>query len=300
MNWDDLRFFLAAHRQGSFVAAAQALQVEPSTVSRRIARLETSLGGALFLRSSEGLLPTERAQIMFPRAERLEEEATQMALQATEDPGVRGTVKLATTEGLAQAVIIPNLSKLTHLYPHLRLELLTGLHVVDLSRREADLAVRFGRVGHADLVSRHLVTSTCGVYVHRQYLEGLQALGRPATAEDLPWIGLAQHLAHYAEAQWMDQHLSVEPVLRVSSYPSMFYATREGLGAALLSDAYAATAPELVSVELALPPGPILDLYLVSHRMVRSLTRVDVVWRWLLSLASGFPAMADKLKDHNR
>lgn len=294
MNWDDVGFLLEAYRRESLVGAARSLRVEPSTVSRRLARLERTLGGPLFLRTSTGLLPTELCLQVLPLAEEAERALSLMQALA---PGageaeLRGAVRLAVTEGVAHALIFPALPAFQARHPRLRLEVLTGYQLVDLSRREADLALRFSREGHADLLSRRVATLTNGVYLHRDLLQRtLERLGgRPLQPPDLPWIGMEAHFAHSPEARWLKEHIPVELVLRVTAYTSLLHAARAGVGATLLSRAYASTAPELVPLPLVLPPGPELELFLVTHRALRHVPRVAATWDWLLHLTQALHA----------
>jgi DNA-binding transcriptional LysR family regulator len=287
MNWDDVRFFLEAQRRGSLVGAARSLQVEASTVSRRVARLERDLGGALFLRTPEGLLPTELCQQVLPWAQEAERSLSLMRASPQGDAQARGVVRLAVTEAIAHALIFPHLADFQRRHRGLHLEVLTGYQLVDLSRREADLALRFVRAGHADLISRHLLRFASAPYLHRDLLARLQreASGRPLRVSGLPWVGLEASFSQDPETRWLREHVPVEPVLRVTAYTSMLHAARQGVGATLLSCAYAQLYPELVPVPLELPPGPELNLFLVTHRALRHTPWVSLVWDWLLELA---------------
>lgn len=276
-DWPDLRVALVAHRAGSLAAAAARLGVDASTMSRRLSALERQLGAALFQRTPSGLVPTPLGERVLPLAEGMEAAMQDVARVAQ---GVQsqaaGHVRLACPEGLALQVLVPGLPALRAAHPALRLELSMGFAVADLTRREADLALRFVRPSRGDLVFRRVAELPLGAFIAPELLA---RLGPPARPEDLPWVGLAHALAHHPEARWLSQHVAAEPVLRFSSYVVLADAVRRGAGACVMTAA-AAGALGLVPVPLALPPADRLSLYLVTHRALRRVPRVDAAWRW--------------------
>lgn len=273
-RWDDLRLFLEAARTGSFTAAARARGLEQSTVSRRIAALEEALGGALFLRSRSGLSLTERGAAALPLAEEAQRRILEI-FDATE-PDVRGLVRLAVTDELAVHGLVPGLPALMEAHPRLRIALVTGAHASDLSRREADLALRFFQPGGADLVVRRLAELPLGIWIHRDLV------GCPPGA--LPWIAL--ELAFPTPEAALVARLAPDPPRLVChSYGAMLACLRAGLGAAAITDVLASRFPELVRLE---PPEPLeaaVPLFLVGHVASRRTPRIAAVWAFLVRWA---------------
>src|SRR5215467_3349608 len=134
-QWDDVRFFLAVARAGSLSGAARVLGVDHVTVGRRIAALEQQLGAKLLLRTPEGLAASAAGQAILRQGEAMEVAARDLErLVAGHDAQCTGSIRLTTTEVLALHVIVPYLATLHERYPHLSVELVTGLRSLDLTR----------------------------------------------------------------------------------------------------------------------------------------------------------------------
>lgn len=273
LTWDDVRVFLAARDAGSLSRAARVLRVRQSTVSRRMAAMETSVGGALFHRTARGLVLTERGEALVDAAERMAEAARDLELAASgRDEGVDGVVRVAIAEGLAAWGLVPRLGLLRRAHPGLRVQLVVSAGIADLSRREADLALRFVRPTGGHLVARRLMDFPLGVLVHRDLAE--------VPWEKLPWVTYAKPGIVTPLDAWHAEHVPA-PVLTTDGYGAVVAAVQHGLGAGLLSAGLAAQLDGVVvrASPVALPAP--MPLWLVAHRAVRSLRRVDVVWKAL-------------------
>ena len=171
MDWNDTSTFLAVYRRHSLRAAGRELGVDQATVGRRLVALESALGAKLFLRTPEGYLPTPLADEIVAAAERMEEGARDMeriARGADAEPS--GTVRIATGDGLAQVFVVKALGKVRDRHPGIESELVVGREVADLSRDEADLAVRIVRPTDPALYVRQLGTITAGLYASHDYV----------------------------------------------------------------------------------------------------------------------------------
>jgi DNA-binding transcriptional LysR family regulator len=277
MEWDDLRVFLAAQRAGSFSRAAVLLGLRQSTVSRRIAALEGEVGGALFLRSRSGLVPTARGVALASAAGELEAAAAKaLRAAAGAEQEVAGEVRLAVAPGVASLWLAPRLPQLFDRHPGLELELVVNTSVADLTRREADLALRFARPAGDDLVARRLGALAHGVLCPRRWLDTPWA--------DLPWVLVTVPGLATPEATWTTQHAGRPPVLRTTDYDAALAAVRAGVGAMLGSAALAGD--DLALREPPAPVPPPAPLWLVAHRATRRSPRVDAVWRALAAWAA--------------
>lgn len=270
MNWDDLRIFLAAHKAGSFSAAARVLRVEQSTVSRRIASLEEALGVAVFLRSRQGLVLTEHGERIMPVA--LETSAQIHELAALSSTGVEGVVRLALTESMAVFGLTAALNGLLETYPALRLQFVNSMNVSDLSRREADIALRFVRTSRGDLVSKRVAHLSNGVWGHPRWQ------GR--AWDELEWVGLDTDSGMYFGTAWIHEHATRTPRVTTNGFIGMVEALRHGIGVGLVSNALGLAVPELVRIASPPPPPP-TPVYLVAHRTSRQVPRIAAVWRFL-------------------
>jgi DNA-binding transcriptional LysR family regulator len=170
-EWDDVRFFLAASREGSLSGAARTLSVDHVTVGRRIAALEERLGAKLLARTPEGLSATSAGQAILRQCETMEASAFDIErLAAGHDSQYGGRIRVTTTEVLATHIIVPELAALRERFPQLQVEILTGVRLLDIARREAEIAVRPVRPTASSLVCRKLGDFGFALYASREYL----------------------------------------------------------------------------------------------------------------------------------
>ena len=144
MSWDDIRYFLAVMRGGSLSAAARALQVQHSTVARRIDALESALGIRLFDRLPRGWPPTDEGLHLAEHAARIETDAHAFA-RAAGAAALDGVVRVSASPVFASHFLAPRLARAQRAWPALRIDLLGEMHAANLYAREADLAVRLSR-----------------------------------------------------------------------------------------------------------------------------------------------------------
>jgi DNA-binding transcriptional LysR family regulator len=171
LDWNDVRFFLAVARGRTLARAATALRVDQTTVGRRIASLESKLGVALFRRSASGFQVSPAGTRVLEAAERMEEAALEVTSgAAVEDTSSSGTVRVATTESLAEVFVIPAFRELRARHPRVRVVLTTGWGRVDLRKGEADLAVRLVRPTDPRLACRKLADFSLRLYASRAYV----------------------------------------------------------------------------------------------------------------------------------
>jgi DNA-binding transcriptional LysR family regulator len=271
MRWDDLRIFLAAHKAGSFSAAASVLRVEQSTVSRRIASLEAALGVAVFLRSRQGLVLTEHGERIMPLAleasARIEELAT-----LSRTGGVEGTVRLALTESMAVYGLTAGLHELLLAHPALRLQLISSMNMSDLSRREADIALRLVRTQRGDLISKRVARLPNGLWGHPRW--------RGVAWEALEWVGLDTDAGLSTGRAWIQAHAVRPPRITTNGFVGMVEALRYGIGVGIVPDALAQQLPDLVQLASPAPPPP-TPVYLVAHRASREVPQIAAVWSFL-------------------
>jgi DNA-binding transcriptional LysR family regulator len=146
LQWDDVRLFLALCRARTLGGAARTLGVDGSTASRRLAALEAALSTVLFDRGRDGISPSKAAEDLLPVAEEMEAVMTRFAHAADGlEREVSGLVRMTCPPDVADVVVAPLLGELFQRHPALRIEIDPGEAVLDLTRREADLALRVVR-----------------------------------------------------------------------------------------------------------------------------------------------------------
>jgi len=234
IDYPDLSLILALVRGGSLARAAALLRVDVSTVFRAVRRLEAALGQTLFEKSRAGYLPTTLATTLAEQAERAEQ-ALEAARVGVEQGGevISGTVRLTCTDSVLQSLLLPALAQFMPDYPALTLELSTSNDFANLSRRDADIALRLTKAPPEHLVGRCLGTVSYRVCASMRYTQ--QHDGR--SLADLAWIAPDDFLPDHPTVAWRRQHLpGVIPSYRCNSMLSVTELVRAGLGVAALPD----------------------------------------------------------------
>lgn len=293
--WDDLPLFLAAWRTRSLARAAATLGVSSSTASRRLTQLEQSLGAPLFLRTPDGLAPTAAAQAILPQVEAMERASLRLqAALASLDEEVEGVVRIALPAEVAYHVLLPSLPPLLERHAGIRLELVAGRELVDLSRREADMAIRLVRPTSGEgLTVTRLREVVQQPFVHPRLL---QDWGEHEDVRRLPWIGWTQAVGMNPLEAWMQAALpGVEPRVRVNEFYLGRRAAVLGMGACLLSRTFGLLSPPLVAIaEAHLPlPLPRASLWLVGLSALRDTLRYALVWDFLVEVFRTPPEQDD-------
>ena len=290
LRWDDARVLLALMEARTLLGAGKRLRVNASTVSRRLEALEMALGARLFDRTPDGVRPTSLAEALAPHAEAMERAAAGLALAAQgREARPEGEVRITAPPGVAEFFLAPALPRLLARHPRLRLVLDASVAYADLTRREADLALRARRPTSGDLVARSLGETVGGLYGAKAYVEGLGRLRRLGDARFITW---AEDLAHLPAARLVAERVPPEAVaLRTSHMGTQMAAAAAGLGL-VVADGPLARAAGLVEVALSpelrrsLPPLTGGDSWLVVHRALREVPRVAAVWEFVLELAA--------------
>ncbi len=288
LDWDAFRFFVAAAEEGSLSAAARRLQVTQPTVARRLRELETKLGVKLFEREIHGYVLTAVGRSILDLSRDILGKTIDIErfVENLNHP-VRGRVRIATADGLGVYWLSRRLEVLRDRIPTIDLQVLTGPSLADLSRREADLALRVGEPGCEDLVGRKIATATAGVYASRPYLE---KHGEPMTVEDLKQHVIIESVGAIAE---MSQACRLRELagdaavgLRCNNLVMQIEIARRGLGLVALPDYIASTLPEFRRV-LVKDFGVPLDIWLLTRRDLLSTTPVRSVFDFLVREMGG-------------
>lgn len=282
LSWDDLRIALAVQRGSSHGAASRFLGIDPTTVGRRIAALESALGARLFDRTPSGLEATVEGRTLLARAEKVEEEILSVERElGGADARLSGTVRVTSGDGYQSYVLIPALADLRRQHPGITVELRAETRSLDLTRREADVALRIARPTEPNLVARKIGAMRYALYASRAYLD---RRGSPRTARDLAehdFIGFDASLDRLPQVRWLVKAVSgLHWAVRTTSTVAQVLACIEGQGIALLGTFIAPREPRLVPVLPSLGPTP-REVFVVSHRDVRKSARIDAVVEWL-------------------
>lgn len=279
LDWNDLRFFLAAARVGTLAGAARALGVEHSTVGRRLRALEQAFGGPLVLRGPDGLRLTPLGERLRPPAERVDSAMVQLLATATSD---QTRVRLALPSGFAE-LFTTRLPSLHESMPTVVLEIVSGARDVDLMRNEADLAVRGGPITDPELVARRVAEVGWSLYAASEYLEA-HPLENPTDLRSHRVIGYDSTLSESPPAKWIEAHAQ-QIVLRSREMSDMASAAVTGAGIALLPCHIGGAAAGLV--RLTSEVLVTRDLWLVYRRESRLSLAVQQVIQFTIDTMTG-------------
>lgn len=273
MDWDDARYVLALARSGSVRGAGSALGVSHSTVARRVEALEERLCVRLFDRNRDGFLVTDAGREMVQAAERVEREMA--ALERTlmgQDEKLAGPVHLTCCDEFVSGMLIGDLRKLCDRHPDIELRISTDSRPFDLSKREADLAVRILAVGSSPpehLIGRKLGPIMVANYVGREHVAQFD----PEVEGSEPrWIGFEERrltTQQIAASSYPD----LAPWGWFSSVGTLIQATAAGFGIAMLPTYAADTEPgirRLTNADLR----HLADIWLLCHPDLRDNARL--------------------------
>lgn len=282
MDWDKLRVFHAVAEAGSFTRAGDNLNLSQSAVSRQISGLEESLQVPLFHRHARGLMLTEQGEILLKTVREIFAKlkmAEGRIIESRERP--QGPLKLTTTVAFGSVWLTPRLKEFLEEYPDIEVSLVLTDDELDLSMREADVAIRMMPPTQGDLVQRRLMTMRYHVFAAPSYL---QKHGMPQRPEDLgrhrlvvfgddarPPVPNLNWLLHAGKAGGERR----EAFLRVNSTYAIFRAVQNGIGIGALPEYLNHEAGNLVEILPELR-GPKLDVYFVYAEELRHSNRIAV------------------------
>ena len=284
LRWDDLRLFLAVARSGSARAAGAELGLSHSTVARRIEECEARLGATLFDRIASGYAITVTGERLVEHAEAMERTALEAErLAAGGDGRLEGDVRLTLPLSLACGPLMDDLVGFARAYPAIDLELETSDALLDIDRREADVAIRFQRLGEAPpehLIGRHVGLSCNAAYASEAYLAS-HALAPAGDAPEARWLGWGEGVRRppwigaTAYPELLSRHRLDDPLLQL-------HAARAGAGLALIPCMLGDPEPGLVRVPGA-EPVALFDVWILSHPGLRDMARLRAARDWLVA-----------------
>lgn len=274
--WQDLQFFLATARSGSLSAAALELEVNASTVMRRIRQLETRFGVRLFDRSPRGYALTPAGIEFYEHI--LAVEAGVLAAErkvANRDQSLSGVIRVATVDDLLHMLLAPILGNFRRQHPGVELDLSIHSDHADLGRRQADVAIRPGLSPKtADVIPKRVCAVGVALYASHRYLEDY---GKPDSLEALRQHAIVranEERAHMPMERFIDQYVTLGNVaFRSNSMLARLAAVREGIGVGMLPCFAADHEPSLQRIG-SVPPDISSSLWIVMHADLRSNARL--------------------------
>ena len=282
IDWGSLKDFVVVAEAGSLSSAARRLGVSQPTVGRRIDQLEKQLNAALFSRTPRGLVLTETGEQILERARRVEEEALAIErMAAGANQQLEGTVRISLTEDLGTWWLPDKLAKFHAQYPALRIEANLNNRMVNLVRREADIAIRLSRPQQPDLIARKVAVLAYGLYASHTYLA---RHGEPSGWRDLRHhyhVGFEHAIADMPAIERMERFFGADRIRhRSNNYPAQLEATAAGLGIGAHCR-FQANRDERIQRVLRDVADHRRDVWLLTHTDMRRSARIRAVYDFL-------------------
>ena len=287
MNWDGLKFFLAIAKAGSLSEAASQLNVNHSTVFRRLNALEQDLGVRLFDRRRTGYDLTEAGSDLLAAVEEIEANVLRVERKAAgESEVLAGPVRLTTTASLARDYVAPRLVTFKDQHPDITIDISVADSDFDLARREADLALRATPAPPDFLVGRRILGLPWFIHGSNGYLKGA---GTPTEMKALKGhrvIGGSAELRRLAPLEWLERHMGSTIVARAGDLTTMASMAANGLALAVLP-----ADQKMPGLKRLFPfkPAYASELWLLMHPDMRRVGRIKAVWEFLFSELSKDP-----------
>ena len=281
-DWNDLKYFLAVARHGSTIAAGKALRTSQSTVQRRLGELEMKIGRELAARYTTGYRLTPFGEQLLPFAERVEAAINDLEqCVAGEVRAEAGVIRMTCPEPIIPR-LLPIIEQFHARHPRLRVEFVTSDRYLDLTKGEADVALRSGDT-EDELIGRKIADSIWAVYASRAYIE---QHGKPERPEDLDrhrLVSLDEAMSKHRLVGWLN---SIAPnatiAARNNSILGLMQAVKSGLGVSALPIPMAEQQEELVRLF-----GPVPELSrswrLLTHPDLRRTKRISLFFDFIVA-----------------
>jgi len=295
MDLEKLKLFYHVAKAGSFRGAARELNMAQPGLSRRINVLEHVLKTKLFVRHSNGVLLTREGEIWFRHMKKVMTELeTAKTIVAEDNTKVQGELKITTTFGFASTVLFQHLSDFAGLYPDVNIILICNDENLDLTMREADIAIAPTGLYDPGLIQTHLTSRTVNIYASKEYLSNF---GEPKHPEELDQHRLIvfsppRELLMYSVTSWLLKigaphgHIRT-PYMVVNSVECMGQAAAKGLGIIALSqDSSLIKQHKLVHI-LKGNKGPTSEMYYVYPENLKHVRAVRALEGYLLEAFKG-------------
>lgn len=276
-QWDDLRYILAVARAGSVSGAAQSLNVDHTTVSRRVTRAEQLFNAALFDRTRAGYVPTTAGAHVVELAKEMESALIRCEGEvANRNDDLSGAVRIAAPDGLGSLFLAPRLARLCSRHPNLNVLIYPSQLRYSLAEREVDIGISLQKPNSGRLTARRLITYRIRLYASRAFVEHHQM---PQSFEDLQKVPLVGYIGNLGVTPTVD-FLPMLPVkvsagFTSSNITAQISAVEAGVGIAFLPDFVTEGRENLLPVPLDF----VIDreFWLMVHEDNRNVARVQSV-----------------------
>jgi DNA-binding transcriptional LysR family regulator len=281
MNWDDFRLVRAIAEARSLVGAAESLGLNHSTVFRRLGQIETDLGRPLFERSRAGYSPTAAGDEMIALAHRMADGVIEFERRlAGQDERPRGELRVTTTDSLYATLLAPIFASFREAYPEIRLDIIVSNASLNLSRRDADVAIRATSEPPDTLVGRRVGVMSWGVYARA----GSGFVNVDPLGDEAIYVGFGPPMEEIEAATWISRNVpAARIVARVNTMHMAALSAAAGLALAVVPRVVGDAMPELARLDVDIKSTN--ALWLLTHADLKGAARVrafmDHTWSHL-------------------
>lgn len=275
IDWDIFRFVMAVADSGSAVSAAQRLGVNASTVLRKISRFEEENGIRLFERRQTGYTPTVECAAVVEAARQIEQNVAGISRDILgRDLRLEGSLSVTTTDTLLKAVLAPHLATFKALHPRIRIDISVTNMRLNLTRHDADVAIRASRRPPDALVGQRVAELAFAVYGLPADADRLPKSPKAADLRDFEWIGIGDALAGSPVGAWMKDNVTPDAIaVTADTFVAVRDCARAGAGLAILPCCLGDRTNELTRI--GKPVAAMQSaLWILTHADIRSAARV--------------------------
>lgn len=275
-DWDDLKLFREIAQAGTLTAAANKLRLSQPTAGRRLRALEEAVGSALFQRTASGFRLTDEGEAMLEHAEHMADEALALERKLVGGArGIEGVLRLSASDWVSSQILARPLGEFVGTHPGLTVEILADSRLLDLQRREADIAIRFMRFSGADIVQRRFLQIHYGLYAAPEYLQKHGDPHKAEGGEHLHLITMDAALDRLPDIVWLRSRWPRATLAFRSN-------NRDAQAAACVAGAGLAVLPNVIAERLNLarvagPTPPARDLWIGYHEDLKRLRRLRLL-----------------------
>ena len=276
LAWDDFRLVKALAEAGGMPGAAATLGINQSTVFRRLGQIEAALGTTLFERHRTGYTLTSAGEEMVGLAQRLDHDIVAFTRKmAGQELKPAGELRVTTSDSLLVYLLTPMFARFQQACPDVRLDVVVANQEVNLSRRDADVAIRATDVPPETLVGRRTARIAWALYGHRSKFQGTRPAD-PASLADHSWVSLGDNLAGLKVVQAQRRLVAPEQIIyKVNGVLGLAEAIEAGVGIGHLPCFVGDVRPDLMRLQVPQPDFA-ADLWLLTHPDLRGSARVRV------------------------
>ena len=289
-NWEDLRYVLAVGRSGGLSAAARVLGVNHSTVSRRIAAIENNIGTLLFDRLPRGLLATTAGQDLIRTAARIETEILSAGLRvAAQNEALEGELRITAPQALILEHLAADVAEFTRANPRIEVSLLMANELLNLHRREADVAIRISSAPSETLFGRVITHQQSAQYASRTYIAkhmaALESRIHDAPLDAICFILRETKVAPEILKRFPNARISI----RLNDMMAILSAVKADMGLIRMPCVVGDGDPDLARVP-GFPLLPYHDVWILTHPDLKNVVRIK---RFMEFIARAFKSRTD-------